>query len=50
MRYLIIYLLVKISFFGTGLGHFRQCNFKNFHRRLTMVADIFTQPPVMILH
>ena len=43
MGFLIIHFLVQISFFGTVLGYFSWCNFKIFHRRRTMVADIFTQ-------
>ena len=30
--------------FGAVLGYFSQCNFKTFCRRLTIVADVFTQP------
>ena len=45
MRFLVIYFLVEISFFGAVLGHFIQCNLKIFRRRPTMVADIFTQLP-----
>ena len=44
MRFLIIYFLDQVLFFGTVLGHFSQCNFKIFHRCPTMVTDIFTQP------
>ena len=32
-----------INFFGTALEHFSQFNFKNFHRRPTIVTDIFTR-------
>ena len=35
----------KFHCFGTVLGRFSQCNLKNFHRRPTMVACVFTQSP-----
>ena len=43
MRFLIIYLLIQILFFGTVLGHFSQRNFNFFCCQLTMIADTFTQ-------
>ena len=43
MKFLIIYFQVQISFFGTVLGHFNQCNFKIFCRWPTMAINIFTQ-------
>ena len=42
MTFWIIYILVQISILGTALGRFSQF-FKNFCRRATMVADIFSQ-------
>ena len=47
MRFWIIFFLVYISFFGTVLGRFSQCNFKTFCRQPTMVGDIFTQSPTI---
>ena len=37
---------VKFRFFGTVLWHFIQCHFKFCCCPPTMVADIFTQPPL----
>ena len=46
MWFLIIYILLQISFFGgSPLGHFIQRFFLIFRRPPTMAADIFTQPP-----
>ena len=50
MRFLIIYFLVQILFFGTVLGHFSQCNLKIFRHRPTMVADNLTQHPAPPSH
>ena len=44
MRFWISYFLVQISFWGTVLVGFSQCNFKIFLRRPTTVANICVQP------
>ena len=46
MRFWIIYILVRISFFWRiALGRFSQCFFLIIRRRPTMVGKIFTQLP-----
>ena len=48
MRFCVIFSLVQISFFGTVLGRFFQCNYKIFCRRPNMAANTFTQCPLTI--
>ena len=44
-RLWIIYILIQISFLGTALGRSSECFFfLIFHRRSTIVANIFAQP------
>ena len=47
MRFLIIYFPIQISLFGAALGHFSQCKFKIFCHQSTVVADVFTNGPVL---
>ena len=45
LQYQNVHWAGPIFWGGTVLEHFSKCNFNTFHRRLTMVADIFTQLP-----